>query len=126
MRDGCWGKMAGKILANARAHGSASAQVPRASTSRYRADERGIVVDADTAAPEACQPTINRHQTTRRLNNTGVIIIARDNGIRDHEPITVRSDREKFEFPRNRTPSLVDPLRYLESHDAINSNLSVN
>ena len=117
--------MAGKILANARAHGRANAQVPRASTSRYRADERDIVVDAD-AAPEACQPTINRHQTIRRLNNTGVVIIVRDDGIRDHEPITVRSDREKFEFSRNRTPSLVDLLRYLESHDAINSNLSVN
>lgn len=84
-RDGGWVKMAGKIPANARAHGRANAQVPRASTSRYRADERGIVVDADTAL-EACQPTINRHQTTRCLNNTGAVI-ARDDGIRDHGPI---------------------------------------
>lgn len=39
-RRGGWVKMAGKILASARAHGRARAQLPRALTSRYRADER--------------------------------------------------------------------------------------
>lgn len=88
-RDG-WVKMAGKIPANARARatGRVGAQAPRASSSRYRADERHR---------HRCQPTSN---STSLLNNTGVIVIAQSRDSRS------RAWQREFEFPHNRTLSL--------------------
>lgn len=114
--------MAGKILVDARARTRQRAGPARIDESiRQRTDERSIIVDADIRT--GLVPT-----------DIGLdASIIEGAGRRHCRPMmrfaTAAWQKKIFEFPRNRTPSMrrlnIDAPRYLESHNAINSNLSI-
>lgn len=120
-RDG-WVKMAGKILANARArarHCAGPARIDAESIPRGR--EASSSMPIRTGLMPACQPTL-LSSIIQASSSSG-----QQRGSRPRGPLAPAGpSRENSNFRDNRTPlAPVDAPRYLESHDAINSNSSI-